>query len=154
MANTATVVTTYKNEAGTATVKSETLSGDTTINIERTQMDAGSSNIQFDVPITKANILAIGIGCSKSPAVNGVANPGKVKLTFKTNSSSSPTDSIIITPENGYGWTKNDLANPLKITADVTKFYLNAEAQTAPDVAAKFDFFLRVLVDSTPNLAD
>lgn len=154
MANTATLVTTYKNEAGTVVLKTETVTGDATMNVERSQMDAGSSNVEFDIAFAYANILAIGIGCSKSPAVNGVPNPGKVKLKFKTNSSTSPTDTIIITPENGYGWSKNDLANPLKITADVTKFFVNAEAQTAPEVQAKFDFVFRLLLDSTPGLVD
>lgn len=142
--NSASIVTTYKNEAGTVTIKTDTLAGDLSINLEREEISAGAVNTEFDLAIDVSAVLAFGIGCKKTI---GESADKTVELVIKTNSTSSPGDTLTITPTNGIGWSSGDSAdNPLSV--DVTKIYVTNNG------TAKANLFVRALVDSSPVLPD
>ena len=142
MANTATINTTYTNEAGTSVVKSVTLTGDMVNTIEREGIAAGEINVEFDVPLTVANILAFGMSVKKS---KGEGSDKTVGATVKTNSTSTPAETFLLTAENGLSWSDGDPAvNPL--ATDLTKLFVTNTG------TAKIDFAFRVLIDSTPGV--
>lgn len=145
--NQATLTITYRNTAGTTTVSSEVVEGDQEINIEREQLAAGSVDIEFDVTVPVAKILAMALGCKRSAAVGGVANEGSVEVTVQTNNGTTPDDTFVITPQNGYGWSPGSI-DPILVTEDITKLYVSITG------TAKADISFRFLVDSTPGLAN
>lgn len=144
--NSATLVLTYKNEAGTAVITSSTAEADMTVNVERGSLAPGLTNLEIDCPIDVSAIKAFAIGCTKT------ANEGSKlaqKIYIQTNSTSSPDDGPWeLTPTIGKGWiyTQSE-ANPF--TTDVTKFYVTVD--NAGDSPAKMDLNMRFLIDSTPN---
>lgn len=153
--NSATLVMTYKNEAGTATVKSTTIDGDMTINVERSAIPAGSTDLEFVVQIPYQKIKAFAIGVGKT---GGSANAGKeaAEVTVKTNTTAGTAvvgvNDIFtpLTPVNGKGWMDGGSdANPF--TVDVTKFYVST---SAGNNVAQTELFMRFLLDSTPGLPD
>jgi hypothetical protein len=64
-------------------------------------------------------------------------------VTLKTNSSSSPTDTIALKANQPYIWFTNNY-NTCKITADVTQAFITNAASAQANVS------MRVLYDPTP----
>lgn len=145
--NSATLKTTYKNNSGEIVVATETMTGDLEQNVEREQIAAGAVDVRFDLNVPFAKILAMGLGCKRSPAAGGVPNDGDVRIHIKTNSTSAPDDEFDITPQAGYSWSPSSL-NALLVTANITALYVSNQGTAKADIAFRF------LVDSTPGLAD
>jgi hypothetical protein len=91
---------------------------------------APSTNLEADVNIDVSAVKSIELFCDRD-------------ITVKTNSSGSPIDTINLKANVPYIWT-TDSYDTLKLTADVTKFFLTL----ASGVAATFK--LRVITDPTP----
>ena len=143
--NTHTVKTTYQSEGGSVTVKTESVNGDYSLNIEQ-DIPAGETNVHFDnLAVSVANLKGVAFGVRKKSTTPTQPASSVATLTVKTNSSTSPDDTISLTVSNGYAWTTNDL-NPLLLTVDITDLYITS---TGDAIA---EFFGRFLQDSTPIL--
>lgn len=102
---------------------------------------AGSIEIEETVPATTTHMplsLAIDISQLKSIIISS-----DVALTLKTNSSSSPTDTLAIKAGVPYIWNV-DSYDTCKITADVTSAFLTNATGGAATVT------MRGLYDPTP----
>lgn len=143
--NTHTLTTSYKTEGGSVAVKTETITGDLSINIERKNLTAGATGVQFVVgSIAPANIKGIAIGITKSTGQSASAN---AEATVKTNSASTPDNTFTgLAPAKGVAWTVLDAVNVNPITATLTSFFVDVTG------SANIDLAIRILVDSTPGL--
>jgi hypothetical protein len=72
---------------------------------------SGAVNYEVDMPITKANVLAIGFHSTQN-------------VTIKTNSTSAPVDTIVVAKNVPILYSVNEPAAGIPISADVTKFYI------------------------------
>lgn len=87
-----------------------------------------SATTEVDLPVDVSQIISFFIYSDQA-------------VTLKTNSSSSPTQTIPISAKKAYGWnTDQPGSNPL--TSDVTKFYLVNASGT--DAAVKASFLLNL----------
>ena len=138
--NNVKIVTTLQNEAGSVTLKSVELEGDASQNLEPQAIDIGTVNKEITLVLDTAKVLAIGIGCIKT---RGQGSELAAELTIKTNSTVTPNDTFVITPQNGLGWSSGD-PTVIPLTVDVTKIYVTNTG------TAKADLFIRILTDATP----
>ena len=143
--NKVTVVTSYKNDAGTIIVKSEEVQGDAELNVRRPGIPSGSIDAEFDIAFAAATLQAVGMGCSKTRETPPQAVDKTAKLTVKTNSKTTPDNTFLLTPSNGIGWTSGD-PTPNPFGTDVTKLFVTVTG------TANTDFSLDLLIDSTPAL--
>ena len=138
------IVTTYKNEGGSIFITQQTINGDLSQNVEQT-IPIGSVDAEFDVNIPASQLLSFGAGCVK----NRLALPGTnvTSLTIKTNSSSTPDETLVITPSGGIAWcTGSPPSITQPITIDVTKIFVTLLGDAPADLS------IRALIDSTPVL--
>lgn len=138
--NTHTMTKTYKTEGGTVNVSTESVEVDQSINLER-EISAGATNVEFDVTVAVANIKGVAFGCTK---LAGQLASSTVTLVIKTNSTTSPDETITITPENGYGWTLNEI-DALLLLTDITQIFVSNTGTANAKFSGRFG------VDSTPG---
>ena len=135
-----TIVTTYRSEGGSVTVKTETLEADLSQNGEY-EIPGSSTDMQINVNIPISTMKSFAFGCSKKTGQASTAI--FTGLTIKTNSSSAPSDTFTITPTNGIAWSTGDSnANP--IGSAITALYITNDGD------AIGNFVVRALLDSTP----
>lgn len=117
---------TVRVTAGDVT-NTQTLTADGECNRD-VSLSANSTNVEVDLDLVYTRVKVLAIECASA-------------LTIKTNSTSSPSDTLTLVGGQGLVWFYGSgFTNPL--TADVTKLYLTSTA--AQDVK------IRVLYDSTP----
>src|SRR5947209_3435975 len=103
--NSLTLTTTAKDaNGGSIAVTTNVVDGDTLIDIEREDILAGAVNVEFDVAITAASILAVAFGAAKTKTTPAQTADKTVHLVVKTNSTSAPANTFTITNTNGLGW--------------------------------------------------
>ncbi|SRR6266704_3225666 len=103
-----TIGLTYKNDAGTVIGTSVAYVDDAEVNLEDT-VPAGTTNKQFDLPITVANIKSMVIFSTQD-------------LTLKTNSINAAQETITLKAGKGEIWTVDSVA-PLPFAGNITKFF-------------------------------
>jgi hypothetical protein len=129
MAFTHKIGQTYSSDAGTVSSVTRTYTCDAEHNFDGV-IATGAVNAEIDVAVTKAAIKTMMLSSTQA-------------VTVKTNSSSSPQETINLTAGQLLMWTVDDTA-ACPFSADVTKMYVtNASGKDAT-------FKFRALVDSTP----
>jgi hypothetical protein len=126
----------FKSKEVSITDASESLVVDNLLNWEKT-LPASASNAQFAATFAFANIKALGISCKG----------GEAGITLKTNSTSTPGDTITIKPNAPLIWSVND-NGACPFTANVTAIYITNNSADEMDIA------IGVAIDSTPGLSD
>jgi len=112
---------TFSNDAGTITSTTDTYLVDAEVNLDDT-VTAGASNKEFDVNITQANIKTLCLMSTKD-------------VTLKTNSTSTPQETINLAANKQLVWTIDHLeAKPF--SGNVTKFYFTNSGTS--DATIKF----------------
>lgn len=144
--NSATIQTTYKNEAGTTVITSEVLTGDLSFNVEHEDIPAGATNVEVDVYVPdELKVQCFAIGCKRSLGEQTSKNP---QFVVKTNNALTPDDTFppppaVITSTTGYSWHIG--VGPVPITVvPITKLFIDNVGDGAGDIQIRF------LIDSTP----
>lgn len=128
MAISATVRVTFTPASGTALDQSVTISDEGGVQMEVSI--SADTNKEIALAFVNSRLKAIMILCAKD-------------VTIKTNSSSSPDNTIALTANKPLLWfTGCGLANPF-VAADVTKIYVTA-------VGAAQTLKIRMIEDATP----
>jgi hypothetical protein len=110
-----TLGTTYHTDAGTIATTTDVYTGDAENDLEEV-VPASTTNKQYLMAIDVSKIVSMVI------FANGA-------LTLKTNSTSSPIDTVVLVANKVVVWnTDSVMANPL--TADVTTLYATNAAVT------------------------
>jgi hypothetical protein len=109
----------------------ETILSDGQVQNQKT-VPASSTNAEFDVAVTIANVKAIALWADKD-------------CTVKTNSTSVPDETLALKANSPMVWSSTDPVAGKFITHDITKLYVTTGAA---DTLLKFG----AAVDSTPVL--
>lgn len=140
------VILSYQSEGGTIIVRSDTIEGELSPNLE-VEIPGGTTDkeITLSIPID-AKLIAFAFGCSR--VANQDSNLTFTGLKVKTQTTgatavSGTNDIFNITPQNGVCWTKND-PTAVPLTVIVTKLYVSNAG------TAKGNLVGRVLIDPTP----
>jgi hypothetical protein len=112
---------TYTDPSGTVKSTVSTYTADFELGVDDT-VDATTTNKEFDIALTKANIVSMVITCDKA-------------VTVKTNSSSSAQDTIPLAAGQAIIWA-SDHTETCPFSNNVTKFYVT----NAGSAAAHFQF--------------
>lgn len=78
---------------------------------------ADETNFEIDLTVTLANAKAIGLVADQD-------------CTVKTNSSSTPDDTITLKADQALVWCENDPADTKFLTEDLTKIYVTTTVET------------------------
>jgi len=137
--NTHTRTVKYRTPAGENTVYTYTFDVETDQNIE-VPIAIGASEMEITVSIVRTNVRGMCIACTKTA---GQDSEKFAELTVKTNSTTVPGDTFIITATNGLAW---DLGDPaaIPLAADVTKIYVSNTGTAIAELS------VRLGLDSTP----
>lgn len=103
------ITTGYKSDEGTVTSVIQSFTGDAEEGVEDS-LAIGTTNKEYDLVVTKAKIVCMCIYASKA-------------CTFKTNSSSTPQDTITIAAGQQVVWRNTDTA-ACPFSADITKIFV------------------------------
>ena len=119
-----TITVTYSGNGKSVSTKTGTYTGSKDAGVAAV-IAAGGTNVEVDITFPHGTIQALILASDQD-------------VTVKTNSSSSPTDTLAVKKTAGVIWGTDFVAD-CPITADVTKLYITNAGTTD----AKFD--LRVL---------
>jgi hypothetical protein len=120
---------TYTNDAGSISNTTDTYLVDGEVNLDEV-VAAGQVNKEYDISITQANIKSMVLIASQA-------------LTLKTNSTSSPQETIALAANKQLVWTIDHIeAKPF--AGNITKFYVTNAGGT--DATLKFRCGLGVAV--------
>lgn len=104
------------------------------VNVFKKTIPANSTNARIDFPITLDTLIAIGIVANKD-------------VTVKTNSTSSPADTLTLAANKPLIYVASDPDDNLFLSADVTSLYVTTGA-------AATEVKIVAGVNSTPVLSD
>jgi hypothetical protein len=144
--NAATIVTTYKNEGGTVTLRSVDHTAGQSQNVEPTPIAVGAVDqviSGFNINTTK--LQAFGLGCKKTTTVPAQTAGLNASLVVKVLDDDGTTvlGTFTITPQNGIGWSSGDPIS-LPLTAGVITSLKITNTGTDKAIA---DFVGRFLFD-------
>lgn len=120
---------TYSTAAGTISSVVSSYTNSVEIGLDDT-VPASTTNKEFDVPVTVANIKAMCMTCDKA-------------VTVKTNSSTTPQETISLTAGQSLIWAI-DHTETIPFAGNLTKFFVT----NAGSADARFRFF--TVLDQTP----
>lgn len=123
MVFTHTLGVTYKTDAGTITSTTDSYQADCEHDIDDS-VPASTTNKEFDIAITKANIKSMVLYSDQS-------------VTLKTNSTTSPTDTITMAAKKQVVWNTDSL-NSCPFTSDITKIFVTNSTAAAAKLAIRF----------------
>ena len=121
---------TYNGGAGQVSSLTRSFTGDSEVRYYG-DVAAGSTNVEIDLAIDVSAIQSCVIYATKA-------------VTLKTNSTSSPTDTIAVADAQALTWGNDEDAARLFFTGDVTKVYVTNAGAAASTLR------IEALVDSTP----
>ncbi len=102
----------YKDDAGTISSTTHSYIDDTEYGVKVT-VTAGAVNKEVDIAFTVANLKALVLYCDQN-------------VTVKTNSTSSPQETITMTALKEIVWTTDGAAGgTIPFAGNVTKFYIS-----------------------------
>lgn len=131
MAITHRIGTTYNGGAGQMSSVSRTLTGSGELRVDET-IPAASTNLAVAFALDRESAKSVGIYCDKA-------------ITIKTNSSSSPTDTIPVAAGQLIVWGNDeDALADMVFSADVTALYVTNAGASAARLR------IEALVDVTP----
>lgn len=119
------VAQSYVTAEGTITSVTSSYVGDAEVGLDDT-VAATTTNKEFDLAVTKANILSMVLTCDKA-------------VTVKTNSSSTPQETITLAAGQAIVWA-SDHTESAPFSSNITKFFVT----NAGSAAARFRFFALV----------
>lgn len=126
-----TIIHAYRDSSGTTITGTESVSADTEINFDGS-VAGEATDYEVDWAVTRANLKSVGIFSDKS-------------ITIKTNSSSSPAETISIAAGQQRIWSlATDLIGLCPFSTNVTKLYITNSTAGAASVK------VRALCDQTP----
>ena len=125
------IETSYKTKEGTGKKTVTIVQGDVGVHAE-VSIPAGQT-VQINLTLDVSEIKGLNIGCSKGDC------------TVKTNSSSSPADTLEIDNKQDIIWIPSD-PRACPLTTDVTALYVTNNGDESSD------FYLQAAVDSTPGV--
>ncbi len=129
MSFTHSVGVTYKTAAGSITNTTDSYTADGELNVSEV-ITAGASNVQFDITFDPDNVKSMVLYSDQA-------------VTVKTNSSSSPQETISLVAKKQRVWN-TDHTETIPFSGPVTAFYIsNAGATDA-------NFKFHALLDVTP----
>jgi hypothetical protein len=111
----------YTTAAGTVKSVTSTYTSDFEVGLDDT-VAATTTNKEFDVALTRANLQSMVLTCDKA-------------VTVKTNSTSSPQETISLTAGQAIIWA-HDHTESAPFAGNVTKFYVT----NAGSADARFQF--------------
>lgn len=123
---------TYNGGAGQVSSVQRSFTGDGEVRYTGT-IAAGASNVQVTLALTRSAVKSLVFYSDKA-------------VSIKTNSSSSPTDTITLADGEARVWGNDENLSRLAITADVTAIYISNAGSAPANVR------IEALVDVTPGV--